>query len=54
MEQDVARIKSEWKEKDLNISVALLRGELTGWLREATVYMINPRIVPVQTPATSE
>jgi hypothetical protein len=49
LEQDVDRIKNEWKERNLNISVALLRGELTGWLREATVYMVNPRIIPIQT-----
>lgn len=48
LEQDVDRIKNEWKEQNLNISVALLRGELTGWLREATVYMVNPRIIPIQ------
>lgn len=52
-DRDVARIKEEWKEKDLNIGVACLHGYLTGWLRGTSIFMVNPRIVPVQTQAES-
>jgi hypothetical protein len=47
-DRDVDRIKDEWKERNLNISVACLHGYLTGWIRGASIYMVNPQIVPIQ------
>jgi hypothetical protein len=44
-ENDVARVPSQWQQKAITVSVVLLRHDLTKWVRESRIYMVNPTIV---------
>ena len=46
VERDAGKLTSLWQEKNVNTSVAYLTGSITQWVREARIYMINPKIVP--------
>ncbi len=44
------RVKSEWKQKNINTSVALVRRELTGFSHDVQVHMVNLRIKRIAKP----
>jgi hypothetical protein len=52
------RVKSEWKQKNINTSLALLRKDMTGFAYDVRVFMVNLKLkkveaVPANSPSPS-